>query len=103
MGAATVPPVSSARGGKRVKGLPPKAPTRLRKRLEAALSRICLIGQRGELIKECGRLADEQAHVSQEIDDSPGNSLWIRRANHGATRKFCANEFAGNGKDQVGL
>src|SRR6202044_1639776 len=76
---------------------------RWRKRLKPALSRVRLIGQRHELVKECWRLADKQPHVSEKTDHSFGNSLWIRGANHGATRKFCADEFAGNGKDQVGL
>jgi hypothetical protein len=62
-----------------------------------------LLGQSVKRLKERWRLADKNPHRREESKDSLGNALWIRRANHSTNRQFRADEFAGNGEDQVSL
>lgn len=49
--------------------------------LHAALSRVCLLGQLVQQVKKGGRLAEEKAHVGQELNDGLCNPICRGRTN----------------------
>src|SRR5260370_33792868 len=51
--------------------------------------------------EECRRLADEQAHGSQEIDHSHGDSFSLSRPNYGTPRQIGADKRARLGHDEI--
>src|SRR5260370_31689463 len=80
------------------------APMRLStRRLQLAASFVCVFGKAVHESEECRRLADEQSHVRQELDYTPGDVLCFCRANDGTRRQLSTYERARLRHDQVGL
>ena len=77
------------------------AETRL---LELPRSAVCLDRHPLQRVEECRRLALEKPTGGEPLDGSRCAAEFVgERANHGAVRQGCADEFAGNREDEIGL
>ena len=62
---------------------------------------VCCLRQFGHIRKKRWRLADEETHVGEKLERTPGGVSRFGRPNHGARRQLAAEEWARLRHDQV--